>query len=220
MGMSLETQVIHAFFIQLFLGSLLIAGLIAAGYTRPKLAVQLAAIVALVLLVVGVVLYDTATGLRYEGYQQYDQALLHGPLGLWGAVISSLAIATGGSLSFAASVLGLRGAAQRARWAWFAVLAVFTVMGVVAAVSAYDTVAFLAPTKDLRFAVTIGPEVDSSKYGLASTTYFLVWSILVAIAPLGALLFGIFGPDLDSGAARLAPTRPLYATLPASSPRP
>jgi hypothetical protein len=173
---------------QLCLGPLLLIGLLAFTRDRTQLAILLTAIAALTLLLLGVVIYDSATQL--VGYHTS-----HGE-----AVAISLAfLGIGGALSIAATVLALSRSAQTRRWGWFAGLAIFLLIGVVASVAAYDRYALVI--WELRVA---GQPFFVDPAGLSpfyfsplsrSPVYFIIWSIVVVSAPLMALLYGALVRD-------------------------
>jgi hypothetical protein len=168
---------------QLCLGPLILIGLLALTRGRPQLAILLSASAALALLLLGVVIYDSATQL--VGYHTS-----HGE-----AVAVALALlGIGGALSVAATVLAVSRAAQSQRWGWFAGLAISLVIGVVASVAAYDRYALVI--WELRIAgqpFFVDPSGLSPFYFSPlsrSPIYFVIWSIVVVSAPLMALLYG------------------------------
>jgi hypothetical protein len=173
---------------QLFLGPLILIGLLALTPGRPQLAIVLTATAALTLLLLGVVIYDSATQL--VGYHTS-----HGE-----AVAISLAcLGIGGALSVAATVLALSRSAQTRRWGWFAGLAIFLIIGVVASVAAYDRYALVI--WELRIAgqpFFVDPSGLSPFYFSPlsrSPFYFIIWSIVVVSAPVMAFFYGALVRD-------------------------
>jgi hypothetical protein len=183
---------------QLCLGPLILIGLLALTRARPQLTILLTAIVSLPLLLLGVVIYDISTQLRDAFFvveATFDQGSLN-------AIVISLAfLGIGGALCFAATVLALSRAAQTQRWGWFAGLAIFLVIGAAASVAAYDRYALVI--WDARF--------DGQPFFFTPATrspiYFVLWSLIVVIAPLMALLYGAIVRD-GPPAQRAGPLAP------------
>jgi uncharacterized membrane protein YuzA (DUF378 family) len=204
---------------QLCLGPLILIGLLALTRTRPQLAILLTAIVALALLLLGVVIYDSSTQL--VGYHTSHAE----------AVAISLAfLGIGGALSFAATVLALSRSAQTRRSGWFAGLAIFLVIGAVATVAAYDRYSLVI--WELRIA---GQPFFVDPAGLSpfyfsplsrspfyfsplsrSPFYFIIWSVVVVIAALMALLYGAL--VRDESATRTATSQPPGAYIAPATP--
>jgi hypothetical protein len=182
---------------QLCLGPLILIGLLALTRSRPQLAILLTAVAGLALLLLGVVVYDISTQLR-EAFFVVETTFDQGPLDA--IAISLTLLGIGGALSFAATVLALSRAAQTQRWGWFAGLAIFLVIGAAASVAAYDRYSLVV--WDARFDGQ--PFFFSPFIGRFSSSsfYFIIWSVVVIIAPLMALLYGAI--VRDESAARVA----------------
>jgi hypothetical protein len=183
---------------QLCLGPLILIGLLALTRARPQLTILLTAIVSLPLLLLGVLIYDISTQLR-DAFFVVEATVDQGPLN---AIAVSLAfLGIGGALGFAATVLALSRAAQTKRWGWFAGLAIFLVIGAAASVAAYDRYSLVL--WDARF--------DGQPFFFTPATrspiYFVLWSVIVVIAPLMALLYGAIVRDGPT-AQRAGPLEP------------
>jgi hypothetical protein len=195
--------------LQLLLPPLAITGAVLLGRKRAQVAVLTLSIIALVMLLLGVVMRDAAVGLR-DSLLVFEVAEI-APQQLALLFVGTMLLGVGGSLAFAAVVLALSGAARSGRWGWLVGLALFGVVAVVAQVAAYDESALLLGTGRFR-----GTPIFLPLAGVAATAYYIVWSIVVVLAPLLPLLYSIIVRDTVPAGVQPPYGRPpsAYAAVP------
>jgi hypothetical protein len=189
---------------ELLLGPAILAAAIAAGRTSPRRTIIVLTSGAFVLLVAGVVGCVThLEPLREVSFtlSLFDVNDLQTTVVSAGdAVLVSLAngaLLIGAVLSFGASVLALDRAAQQNNWGWFVGLGVFALIGGVADVAAFNQLAELSLGATMRSAIgdaLTGPLGRFGSFGEPEPSY-LVWSVLVSIAPVLAFLYACRVPN-------------------------
>jgi hypothetical protein len=188
------------------LPTLLIGFVIALGRLTARRTLIALAVTAMTLVLVGMALLEVVTGLHGpllnsagDPYSRQRLAVL----------MSELIESMGFSLSFAAVILGLREAARLSYWGWFIAL-LLTQMG-----STLGATLFQYPYVSALFNQMFYDQLYRGDLTV-SVPYYLFTSLLLIAAPLGTLLFAIFGLPGEETPNPIGPARP--APLPPAAP--
>jgi hypothetical protein len=164
-----------------------------------------AAIIAAVIVFVGVALADATTRLagpfgiyRLRGVSPFDFQILY---------LSELLLSVGLSLSFAAAILGLRETARLRRWGWFVAFLLTQVASAIGTTLFYPTYAtYMLDT----------PLLQTFYEGNLTITlpYYLLTSLLLIAVPLAALLFANFGIPRAEPANTIGQAQPVPPATP------
>jgi hypothetical protein len=193
--------------LQIFLAPLAIGLVVGLANGSARRTIIAAAIVAAVMVFVGVALVDAITRLR--GQIAYYQSPVYSQPGALAVSLGALVLSAGLALNFAAVILGLRETARLRRWGWFFA---FLLTQIAAAIG---TTLFFLTFVNYMFSIPLIERLYRGDPAI-SVPYYLLASLLLIAVPLAALLFAIIGIPRAEPAQPVGPARP--APMPPTAP--